>query len=395
MIAAVKGWHAVLSALLLFLPRGANAADDLNQATRELARQTAALAGKGEPVAVEWRNASSLGAMGLAQARGAFEAALREAGGRIAEDAPPAEAQITLSENPTQFLLVEEARKGDDHHVWIAAWKRATAAPAAPAVTLQRKLLWEQDEPVLDAAFPEDAMLVLSPSGVSLYVQKNGHWEPGGAVPLTPPKPWPRNLRGRLRRTGMAFQAFLPGMTCDGTAQPALAMKCRADNKPWVLDSGRYLMLGSFAAERNYFDGRVVTQTGEPKTVAPFFSAAAAEEQGRQIWALAMVDGTVRILDAELNPLGDFTGWGSDIVGVEGTCGGGFQVLATRPGDGQADAVQPFAIVNRAPFAMGPAVNFAGPVTALWPAAGGALAVTRNPATGKYQAYAITAACGR
>jgi len=47
MIAAVKGCPAVLSALLLLLPRYSWAADDLSGAARELARKTAAFAGRG------------------------------------------------------------------------------------------------------------------------------------------------------------------------------------------------------------------------------------------------------------------------------------------------------------------------------------------------------------
>ena len=52
MIAAVEKWHAVLCALLFFIPSGAHAAEDLNGATHDLARQTAAFAGPGEPVSV-------------------------------------------------------------------------------------------------------------------------------------------------------------------------------------------------------------------------------------------------------------------------------------------------------------------------------------------------------
>ena len=45
MIAAVKRWHAVLSALLFLIP-GATAADDVSGAARELVRKTAVFAGK-------------------------------------------------------------------------------------------------------------------------------------------------------------------------------------------------------------------------------------------------------------------------------------------------------------------------------------------------------------
>src|SRR5271157_6362795 len=141
MIAAVKRWPAVFCALPFFIPPGAHAAEDLNGAAHDLARQTATFAGPGEPVSVEYRNISSLGAAEFGQARSAFEAALKEAGLRVSDVAPVAELRLTLSENQSQYLLVEEARRGDERQVWMAAWKRAAPAAAAlPGVALDRRL---------------------------------------------------------------------------------------------------------------------------------------------------------------------------------------------------------------------------------------------------------------
>jgi hypothetical protein len=399
MIAAVKRWHAVFCALLFFIPPGAQAAEDLTGAAQELARQTAAFAGAGEPVSVAYRNTSSLGAAELGQARGGFEAALKEAGLRVSDVAPVAELRLTLSENQSQYLLVEEARKGDERQVWMAAWKRAEPAAAAlPGMALDRKLVWEQEEQILDVAFPAAGMLVLSPTKVTLYTQReNGSWAPRRTVPLAPGKPWPRDLRGRLRITGASFQAFLPGMACGGAAEPSLSMECQAGDEPWVLESAsRATLLANFAATRNHFDGRVATGNGLQKTIAPFYSAASVEEQGRPLWLLAMLDGRTQILDGGLDPVGAVASWGSDIAGTEASCGGGSQVLATRPGGaGDPDAIQAFVIVNRAARPLTALVEFAGPVTALWPAsATSALAVERDPLTGRYAAYVITVVCG-
>jgi len=399
MIAAVKRWPAVLCALLFFISPGAHGAEDLSGAARELARQTAAFAGEGEPVSVEYLNASSRGAAELGQARSAFEAALKGAGLRVSDVAPVAELRLTLSENQSQYLLVEEARKGDERQVWMAAWKRAEPAAAAlPGVALDRKLVWEQEEQILDVAFPAAGMLVLSPSKVTLYTQReNGAWTLQRAVPLAPGKPWPRDVRGRLRVTGASFQAFLPGMACGGAAEPSLSMECRAGDEPWVLEPGSHAtLLANFAAARNHFDGRVATEAGLRKTIAPFYSAASAAEQNRLLWLLAMLDGHTQIFDAWLDPVGTVASWGSDIAGTEANCGGGSQVLATRPGDaGEPDAIQAFAIVNRAASPLTAPMEFAGPVTALWRlSADSALAVVRDPLTGRYAAYVITVFCG-
>src|ERR1035437_7524221 len=157
MIAGVKG-SAVLSALLILLPWDAWAADDMAGAVRELARKNVAFAGRGERLSVSCRTLSSLASGDSNQARTAFDTALREAGARVGEkeDRPGGlshvDARLTVSGNLSQFLIVEEARKGDDRQVWIASWKRPapTGAPAGSILTLEKKLVWEQEEQILD-----------------------------------------------------------------------------------------------------------------------------------------------------------------------------------------------------------------------------------------------------
>jgi hypothetical protein len=177
-----------------------------------------------------------------------------------------------------------------------------------------------------------------------------------------------------------------------------LSMECRASDEAWVLESGSHdLLLADFAAARNYFDGRVTTQTGQRKTVSPFFSAASVESQGRTWWLLAMLDGKIQILDAALDPAGASTAvWGSDVAGTDARCGAGSQVLATHPGDGvEPDTVQAFTMVDGAPEPLAEAADFPGPVLALWPWGGNsATVVIRDLRTGKYAAYAVTVVCG-
>lgn len=384
MIAAVKGCHAVLSALLFLILPAAHAADDMNGAARELARKTAAL-GKADPQKITWRNISSLGTADLAQARAAFEKALPDMGAR---DGPPVSLRMTLSENPTQYLLIAEAQSGDENQVWVAGWPRGgSRRPAALGESLHSRLLWEQDEPILDAAVWSDSVLVLSPAAVT--------WR--GQTAALPAQRWPRDLRGRLRGAPDSFQVFLPGMACAGSTTPALHLDCRASEAPWVLEPGPHaILLANYTPLRNYFDGRLVTQSGAHKTVAPFFSAAAIEDQGRTSWLLSTLDGDTQILDADFNPQASISSWGSDIAPLDARCGGATQVVATRPGDGSdPDAAQAFSIVNGAPVPLTARATFAGPVTALWPSGSSSVvAVAHDLSTGKYGAYALTVSCG-
>lgn len=391
MIAAVKGCHALLCALLFLTLPAAEAADDVSGAARELARRSAVY-GRVDVPTVTWRNISSLGSAELAEARAAFEAGVQEFGNRN-PSAPQVVARITLSQNLTRYLLVEEAQIGEEREVWIASWKRAgTARQRAPGMSLESKLALEQDEQILDLAFVGNGMLVLSPSKVTLRAASGTQ-----STALSPPKAWPRDLRGRLRVTGNTFQAFLPGMTCAGSAAPTLQMDCHT-GEPWVLESGsRAILLANFAAGRNYFDGRVVTQAGVRKTIDPFFSAAAVDEPGRTVWVLAMLDGRDQTFDAGLEPQGkSFTLWGSDVAALDGRCGAASPILATRPGDAsEPDAVQAFVLAGGAAVPLTSPVTFTGPVTALWPSgASSAVAVARDLSTGKYGAYVLTVSCG-
>ncbi len=141
----------------------------------------------------------------------------------------------------------------------------------------------------------------------------------------------------------------------------------------------------------------MITQSGQPKTVAPFFSAASVASQGRTWWLLAAIDGKIQMYDASLDPAGTSNvQWGSDIAGTDAHCGAGTQVLATHPGDrGQPDAIQAFTMVDRTPQPLTEAIDFQGPVLALWTSGGSAATVVvRDLRTGKYSAYVVTVVCG-
>jgi hypothetical protein len=305
--------------------------------------------------------------------------------------------RVTVSESPAAYLLIGEAQSGDDRRVWMASWNR-TGAPklAVAGLSLEKKLLWEQDAPILDVAFLASGMVVLSPSAILLVDRSTGAGQVRQSVPIVISRPWPRDVRGRLRLQGSGFQALLPGVLCTGTASP-LTVDCRANDQPWTLESGaRWLMLANYASDANYFDGRIVTQSGAPKTIPPFYSAAAGAEQGRAVWLLAMVEGGTQMYDANFAPVGAAANWGSDVAGTDAPCGVRPQILASRPGDGAAgDAVQAFALAARAVTPVGAPALFAGAITAMWPnGPAAAIVVARDPSTSKYSAYLVTVTCG-
>ena len=157
-------------------------------------------------------------------------------------------------------------------------------------------------------------------------------------------------------------------------------------------------MLGfaQFAPARNFFDGRIVSPNGSQKSLPAFFSAAQVETHGDKMWAFAGTDTRTHLYNATLENAGGWTGWGSDIAGIESECGERSQVLVTASGDGAAtDSIAAYEIVGGSPQPVGEAVSFPGPVTALWPATerGVAFAVSRDLKSGRYAAFRLAITC--
>lgn len=330
------------------------AADDLPSAARELGRRTAATVGAA-PIAATWRNLTATGVEEVAKARAAFESA-----GVKISDAAEVHATLTVSENASSGFLVEELWNRDDRQVWISTWKRTPPPRSTGGVSIEKRLIWQQDEPILDVASTgPDSLVVLTPFALIRTA-------PRQEIPIATARPWPRDMRGRLEISGNAVTVKLPGVNCAGAWTPELTLNCGPADAPW-----------SLAAGRNYFDGRV----GARKAAPPFYTAA----QANSLWFLALTDGATGIFDAAFERVGTVHGWGSDIAAAPVRCGGAPVVLATRPGEGR-DSVQAFSIVDRTAAPIGEPAEFAGPITALWPG----IAVVHN---GKYQAYALSVVC--
>jgi hypothetical protein len=366
--------------LLVWFAAALTAATPLGDTARLLARKIA-VALPGQAVAVSFRNLSSLSEAEAADVRTALESELRASGISFAPNAA-VKVAVTLSENQQDLVFAAEITRGEKRDVALVTRPRTAASPAlAPDIhaVIEKKLLWEQADPILDAALVEGDLLLLEPARIWFYYRRNDHWEPGRPIPIPQVEALPRDLRGRLEIQGDSFRAFLPGTACFGSTRPEFSADCGESDAKWPVGT----VSASLVAGRNLFTGRA----------GPFYSVAEAAP----FWIFTAVDGHARLYDQAFALAGSFDGWGSDIVAVRSNCGNRRLLVVTRASDAdETDAVQAFEVTERRAIAVSAAVEFLGPITALWPTAdeSAALAVSRNLRTGQYAAFRLSINCG-
>ena len=344
---------------VLFLLAALCSAQDMTSSARDLARKI----GRQDIAGLTVRNASSLPESDAAEVKKTIETELRS---RL-QRPEGATVNITLSENLQGYLWVAEIQRGEERDVVMLNVARSAVQGLPHAsLTIEKKLIWEQEPPILDVRVVGPLMMVLEPANLSIY--REGQLVT--ALSISSGRPTSRDPRGRLSTNGDTFSASLPGVYCVGALPPSSSITCDESSN-------------GMAAGRNYFT--------EP-ALPPFFSIATLSSSVRII---AGVDGRTHVYDGT-RELGAFTGWGSDIAAVESGCSAGRQILASKPGEaGEPDAVQAYEWSDRRTTPAGDPVTFPGPVTALWASREQTVAVTRNSETGRYAAYSLAITCSR
>jgi len=333
-------------------------AQPMPEAAAQLASRTSSLLPRHATVSLELQNLSARPAADGANFRSLFEAGLRKAGIEIASGAAAEpRVRITLSESARGMQLVTDITSGENRQVAMLPWSPPQSAGEKPRITLTKKLLWTQPEPILDILLLDSnsQMLVLSVSKVASFRLSGGNWMPGASASLVLPRPVPRDPRGRIERTPDGFRAYLPGATCAGALQPDLKITCAPGNETWPDAQVRWI------TDRNVLESDAVK--------GPFYTTA----QGL---------------------VGGAEGWGSDIASIQGTCGTAIiAALITTSAATDRDSVQ--AYQNSTP--LSDALPLPGPVTALWPAEtpGQVTLVIRNAQTGEYEASRLGLACSQ
>ena len=207
-----------------------------------------------------------------------------------------------------------------------------------------------------------------------------------------PPTRGPVTCAAGCRSANFTFTAYLPGTICRGSAQPQLSLECHDSQDPWLLAPGAIAL---FTPDRNFFPGHSISNREACTTFRHSIQPRPRAMPGSSRAPTAARTFTASPLAAPGNPARAIDQWGSDIAGIQTQCGP--RVLATRATSlsraGRHTALRARPSGGQ-PIPAGPALEFSGPITALWSAGNSATAVSRDLQTGRYAAYSLAATCG-
>jgi hypothetical protein len=265
-----------------------------------------------------------------------------------------------------------------------AVFTRPRSAPTAkesPALSLQLRPLLSQAERILDVQITGDRLVALDSTGVALYDRAVSGWRRVGFAPTPGARPWPRDLRGRLRLAGDRLEAFLPGTVCTGTL--ALTdVRCRDARVPWPLAIDNT----GLDPQRNVFS--------TPEGIS-FFAAVALGTNDTPRWLVAAENGVLTFLDGARRAI-DTAGAGDELAALVDPCRSRPYVVIRRPAP--AGSNDSLALVSapgpNLPAAAAP-LALSGRLTALWadPSGSHAGVVVYSAGSDQYEAFDLRIAC--
>jgi hypothetical protein len=366
-------------------------------AAGELVEQVLSRSGSPSAIAVTFQNLSTLPGEAQETVQNAVFSGFRNAGARLVKpEMALAEVEIFFSEDWQGYLWIALIHEGSSSQMVMKRLPRPERplTVRAPALTLRKRSVWQQDSPILDFFEDHQNLVVLEPDQVSLYVNDSGQWRGRYTLFINHLQSWPRDLRGRLKVSNGQITAFLPGTLCTGPLSPP-SLDCRASDDPWQLDQGQ--LVAFYSPRRNFFNG-ILAGAGAGASVIPFFSAASWSSGDQRQWLFTGTDGRARFYQGDLStPAAVFNAWGSNLAYVHSNCGSGWQLLISAPSDTSLpDSLQAVEIVGRAAQPGSAPIDVAGTVLALWPSGNSndsANAVIYSPSSGKYEAVVLTVTC--
>ena len=370
---------------------------------REFAGKIASSAAPSRSISLSLKNLSSISAAEASFIEQQLREDLAAQGLRVAgADSAETPAEVSLSENIDGFLWVATIGKSPANKVVILrpmAGKSPDEDAIHSAPVLRRSVLLAQREPILDfvqaPASSGSALLLLEPEQVAILQSSGNKWLANGWATVRHSQPWPRDLRGHIVSTGDGFEAYLPGLRCAVTLIPALTANCEDSGTATWSDGNLNV---SFVTGRNYLLLSLADANGIGIELPLSYSVALSRPAADSFHLMtAGIDEVQRSLQKSEVVALPPARWGDDIATIAPGCGTNWDIVATAPGDWtEKDRLQTYEIAGMNAVPLGDAIEFPGPITALWSSEQGKTlrVVSRNLETGMYEASIVSISCG-
>jgi hypothetical protein len=347
----------------------------------------------------------------LSWLRQAVQSEITSEGGRLIQSVfgstspAPADAQVAIavSHNVEGYLLVAEIDLDGNKQIVVAPVAATPILPGPPGAqpVLQRKIVWQQSDPILDfaEAAPDPGhtlWYILEPNRLSAYEFEGAsqilHTDETFSRLYTS-----RDSRGRLALIDPTHvTAWVAAVQCQGTWNPGFSLNCAPNvGQQWPMGTVNW----TYDPSHNYFNGAVTLSAGVVTKYPPYYSAAfppGASGGSTSRWIVAGLNGQALLFTGSAEASAAFFGWGSDILSLNSACGPAWQVLVTGSGDWtDPDRIQLYQIADRQATAVGEPLQFPGPIVSLWPSPDNqsARVVFRNLQTGMYEASLVSVSC--
>jgi hypothetical protein len=374
--------------VLFFSPQPVHA-DTLEESTRLLARKVWASI-HGYSVSLEFRNISSLGSAEFASVSTAFQEELQRRGVKIQGEGAAITVIVSVTQNTTDYLGVVriQRKEGVETVIETIGTVRGPAAPQLTfSYTLHRKLLFSQDNPIMDVVLNDDdeRAEALGVGQIYGYELRDGQWLSKDTDHFPTRANGGRDLRGFLGYDIDFQTVHLPGEVCTTSVSVDGGWSCKTSSDPW-----RVRTVSDFALAG--------------KKLGPWFSAAQFALGVKPEIVVTGQDGMARLYEEGAEPVAIFPDWGSEIASIKSGCGSGWQLLVTGKMDWtKNDEIRAVEIRQAHAQPVSASLEFPGPLIALHSprmrpvqdtdANESAVAIIRNLQTGRYEAYLVTITC--
>jgi hypothetical protein len=234
-----------LLGLLFFCAPFSSRADTLEDATRALARKVSIVPQRERRILLSWQNHSSLADEHSQALKDAFTDEFGAANIIEKQEPPSHTLQVSIEETPAYYVLVAKIPTAEGEATRINRIERGalpSAGNTAGQYHLSKQLIWQQQEPILDAVETGEEtqglglLLILNRDSLALYRRRNDGWELQDSTKIAKSEKTLRTPRGEIRFSlgnEKKDSIVLPGQTCDVTISEKIDLNCRAGSPSW------------------------------------------------------------------------------------------------------------------------------------------------------------------